>query len=208
MSETKSAENSLRAEAKNYEAVQMLNTKINETVDKKRRTKKDDENQVTIRQVFKLTHPSWMPGPDQNFVGPGQSGLVRNSGPILFLVRSGGPEFRTDLNWSGPLVRNSGPTFIGPVRRSGIPDQQILVRSVGPEFRTSKFWSGPLVRNSGPDRLGPVKWSGFRSGIPDRTSFGPGWSGFPNVFGLKIHDLRKYPIFNLISNQKRKVNDH
>ena len=102
-----------------------------------------------------------MPGPDQNFVGPGRSGLVRNSGPILFLVRSGGPEFRTDLNWSGPLVRNSGPTFIGPVRRSGIPDQQILVRSVGPEFRTGPTWSGKVVRisvrNSGPDQF----WSGL-----------------------------------------------
>ena len=57
MSETKSAKNSLRAEAKDYEAVQMLNTEINEkTVDEKRRTKKDDEKQVTVRQVFKLTH--------------------------------------------------------------------------------------------------------------------------------------------------------
>ena len=55
MSETKSAENSLRAEAKNYEAVQMLNTEIDEkTVGEKRTTRKDDEKQVTVRPVFKL----------------------------------------------------------------------------------------------------------------------------------------------------------
>ena len=54
MSETKSAENSLRAEAKNYEAVQMLNTEIDEkTVEEKGRTRKDDEKQVTVRSVFK-----------------------------------------------------------------------------------------------------------------------------------------------------------
>ena len=54
MSETKSAKNSLRAEAKDYEAVQMLNTEIEEkTVEEKGRTRKDDEKQVTVRPVFK-----------------------------------------------------------------------------------------------------------------------------------------------------------
>ena len=38
-------------------------------------------------------------------VGPGWSGI-----PDRFYF------------WSGPVVRNSGPTFIGPVRWSGIPD--------------------------------------------------------------------------------------
>ena len=67
--------------------------------------------------VFKRTIYASMPGPDQNFVGPGQSGLVRISGPILFLVRSGGPEF---LFFS----------------RSGIPDQRTGPKFAGPEFRT------------------------------------------------------------------------
>ena len=64
-------------------------------------------------------------------------GPVRWSGipDRLKLVRSAGPEFRTNIYWSGPQVRNSGPANFGPVRRSGIPDQQILVRSVGPEIR-------------------------------------------------------------------------
>ena len=37
-----------------------------------------------------------------------------------------GPPVR---NWSGPLVRNSGPSFFGPVGRSGIPDRDNLVRT-------------------------------------------------------------------------------
>ena len=54
MSETKSAKNSLRAEAKDYEAVQMLNTEIEEkTTKEKRTTRKDDDKQVTVRPVFK-----------------------------------------------------------------------------------------------------------------------------------------------------------
>ena len=74
--------------------------------------------------------------------------------------RSGGPGFRTNL---------------------------ILVRYGGPEFRTNFSWSGPVVRNPGPDHVGPIKWSGFWSGFPDRTNFGPGWSGF----SLKFSKLAK-----------------
>ena len=59
-----------------------------------------------------------------------------------------GTEFRTDNFWSGPLVRNSVPTFFGPVRWYGIPDRTKLVRIFGTEFRTKVgpetiIWSGP-----------------------------------------------------------------
>ena len=73
--------------------------------------------------------------------------MVRNSGPTYF-----GP-----VRWSGfPDQLN-----FGPVRWSGIPDQLFLVRSGGPESRTGPCWSDKvvrvLVRNSGPDQF----WSGL-----------------------------------------------
>ena len=46
-----------------------------------------------------------------------------------------------DARNAGPLVRNSGPSFFGPVRWSGIPDRLKLVLSGGPEY----FWSAPGI---------------------------------------------------------------
>ena len=65
-----------------------------------------------------------------------QIGLVRWSGNSdrFILVRSGVPEFRTKLYWSGPVARNSGPDQPGPDFRSGNPDHR-----TGP----AKIWSGP-----------------------------------------------------------------
>ena len=65
----------------------------------------------------------WSGIPDQFNFGP-----VRWSGipDRVILVRSGGPGFRTKSNWSGPMVRNSGPINLGPVRWSGNPDQPIF----------------------------------------------------------------------------------
>ena len=78
---------------------------------------------------------------------------------FFFKIREHGAITITGF-WSGPLVRISRSTFFGPVRRSGIPDQQILVRSVGPEIRTGPTWSGKVVRNSGPDQFKSVRNSG------------------------------------------------
>ena len=105
----------------------------------------------------RLRGVTWMSIPNQFNFGP-----VRWSGipDQLISVRSGGPDFRTNLT---------------------------LVRYGGPEFRTNFSWSGPVVRNPGPDHVGPIKWSGFWSGFPDRTNFGPGWSGF----SLKFSKLTK-----------------
>ena len=87
----------------------------------------------------------WSGIPDQFNFGP-----VRWSGipDQVKLVRSDGPEFRTNLSWSGPVVRNSGPNYIGPVRWSGIPDRTNLVRIFGPGTRTT----GPDQQKFGPVR--------------------------------------------------------
>ena len=103
--------------------------------------------------------PGWSGIPDQVNFGPVRwSGIPDQLGPGW----SVGPEFRTSLSWSGPMVRNSGPSWSGLVRWSGIPYRQNLVRSVGPEFRTGPTWSVKLVRiffrTIGPDQLGPG-WS-------------------------------------------------
>ena len=103
-------------------------------------------------------------------------------GPVRSVVRNSGPiQFR-----SGPVVRNSGPSYNGPVRWSGIPDQLILVRSGGPESRTKLNWSGPVVLNSGPDQAGPDFWSG-------KPNFC--WSG-PEIFVILKLTKNKNPCFS------------
>ena len=60
----------------------------------------------------------WSGIPDQLNFGPVRwSGIPDQLGPGWYF----GPEFRTDLNWSGPVVRNPGPDQLGPDFRSGIP---------------------------------------------------------------------------------------
>ena len=83
------------------------------------------------------------------------AGPYRKSGPVRILVR--GPDFWSEISWSGPWSGFSVRIFVGPVRGPEFGPDSNLVRSVvrilvrknpyrGGFFFRSGPWSGPKFR--------------------------------------------------------------